>query len=181
MTSPDQLTTLLGECSLGRQRALETLYRLTSAKLFAVALRILRRRDWAEEVLQECYVSIWQHANRYDPLKSQPMTWMTRIVRNRCFDRLDRPNLEVPAPDDDFAESWADDAPGPMALLLTQESSAQLAGCLKTLDGNQRQAIALAFFEGLSHSEVAQHLSQPIGTIKSWVRRGLDKLKGCLG
>jgi len=176
-----RLAELLAQCALRNQRAFALLYELTSAKLFGVALRILRRRDWAEEVLQECYVSIWNHAGDYAIQKSAPLTWMTSIVRNRSLDWLRRPQHEATGEEYDIAvEAWQDDAPGPLERLAASSEAAALERCLQQLDGKQRQSIMLAFFHGMSHSEVAGHMKQPLGTVKTWVRRGLERLKGCL-
>jgi RNA polymerase sigma-70 factor (ECF subfamily) len=177
-----QLAQLLAQCALRNQRAFADLYALTSAKLFGVSLRILRRRDWAEEVLQECYVNIWNHAGDYAVAKSAPLTWMTSIVRNRCLDWLRRPQVEATGEEYDIAvEAWQDTAPGPMESLMADSSAAAIARCLQQLEGKQRQSIMLAFFHGLSHSELASHMQQPLGTVKTWVRRGLERLKSCLG
>jgi RNA polymerase sigma-70 factor (ECF subfamily) len=176
------LAELLGQSALKNQRAFGDLYQLTSAKLYGVALRILRRQDWAEEVLQECYVNIWNHAGDYAVAKSAPLTWMTSIVRNRCLDWLRRPQAEATGVEYDIAvEAWQDDAPGPMDSLLAASEAAALARCLQQLESKQRQSIMLAFFHGLSHTELASHMQQPLGTVKTWVRRGLERLKGCLG
>ena len=177
----DALAALLAQCALKNQRAFGDLYQLTSSKLYGVALRILRRQDWAEEVLQECYVNIWNHAGDYAVAKSAPLTWMTSIVRNRCLDWLRRPQTEATGAEYDIAvEAWQDDAPGPMAQLVAASESAALARCLQQLEAKQRQSIMLAFFHGMSHSELAGHMKQPLGTVKTWVRRGLERLKGCL-
>ena len=176
-----RLAGLLAQCALKNQRAFADLYGLTSAKLYGVALRILRRQDWAEDVLQECYVNIWNHAQNYAVQKSAPLTWMTSIVRNRCLDWLRRPRQEATGQEYDIAvEAWQDDAPGPMEQLMASSEAAALARCLQQLDSKQRQSIMLAFFNGLSHSELASHMGQPLGTVKTWVRRGLERLKGCL-
>jgi len=181
-TLAQQLTGLLGQCALKNQRAFEDLYRLTSSKLYGVALRILRRQDWAEEVLQECYVNIWNHAGNYAQAKSAPLTWMTSIVRNRSLDWLRRPRAEATGEEYEIAvEAWQDDAPGPMEQLMASSEAAALARCLQQLESKQRQSIMLAFFNGLSHSELADHMKLPLGTVKTWVRRGLERLKGCLG
>jgi len=177
-----RLAELLSQCALKNQRAFADLYGLTSAKLYGVALRILRRQDWAEDVLQECYVNIWNHAENYAVQKSAPLTWMTSIVRNRCLDWLRRPQTEATGADYDVAvEAWQDDSPGPMEQLMASTEAAALARCLQQLEAKQRQSIMLAFFNGLSHSELAAHMKQPLGTVKTWVRRGLERLKGCLG
>ena len=177
-----RLAELLAQCALKNQRAFADLYGLTSAKLYGVALRILRRQDWAEDVLQECYVNIWNHAGNYAVQKSAPLTWMTSIVRNRCLDWLRRPQTEATGAEYDVAvEAWQDDSPGPMDQLLAAGDAQALARCLRELEGKQRQSIMLAFFHGMTHSELAGHMKQPLGTVKTWVRRGLERLKGCLG
>jgi RNA polymerase sigma-70 factor, ECF subfamily len=172
------LEQLLARSALGDRAAFRELYQATAAKLFGVALRILRREDWAEEVLQECYVSVWRHAPEYSASRAAPMTWMTSIVRNRCLDWLRRPNPQ--AIDDELLEGLESENPGPLAELERERDSAALARCLRALDAKQRQAIALAFFDGLSHAELARHLREPLGTVKTWVRRGLARLRSCL-
>jgi RNA polymerase sigma-70 factor (ECF subfamily) len=177
-----ELAALLAQCALKNNNSFNKLYQLTSAKLYGVALRILRRQDWAEEVLQECYVNIWNHAGNYTPAKSAPLTWMTSIVRNRCLDWLRRPHTEATGEEYEIAvEAWQDDAPGPMEQLMASAEAAALARCLQQLEAKQRQSIMLAFFNGLSHTELAGHMKQPLGTVKTWVRRGLERLKSCLG
>lgn len=179
MAPPAQaLEQLLARTALGDRGAFRELYEASAAKLFGVALRILRREDWAEEVLQDCYVSVWRHAPEYRASRAAPMTWMTSIVRNRCLDWLRRPH---PQPlDDELMEGLESENPGPLAQLESSRDSAALARCLRGLDAKQRQAIALAFFDGLSHAELAAHLREPLGTVKTWVRRGLARLKDCL-
>jgi RNA polymerase sigma-70 factor (ECF subfamily) len=181
MADQDAIAEIMARCALKDQRAFRELYRLTSAKLYAVVLRIVRREDWAEEVLQESFVNIWNHIGEYTSAKSAPLTWMTAIVRNRALDWLRRPNFERGDEDYDLlVEAVADDAPGPEILLGASRDARALAECLKQLSGNQRQTIILAYSHGLSHGELAQHLKQPLGTVKTWIRRGLDRLKGCL-
>ena len=181
-----ELAELLGACSQRDRDAFARLYQATSSQLFGVAIRMLKREDLAEEILQECYVSIWNNAGSYTTALSAPMTWMTSIVRNRCLDLLRRPKMEVTlARDDENAEDplaaipSAD--PGPLAQLQTSSDARALAACLERLDPKMRQAIVLAFFDGLSHSELAVHMRQPLGTVKTWVRRGLERLRSCLG
>ena len=171
------LEDLLARSAQGDRAAFQRLYQASAAKLHGVALRILRRGDWAEEVLQECYVSIWTRAGDYRAGLSAPMTWMTSIVRNRCLDWLRRPAPEVAVETFEELESGS---PGPLAELERAKDAQALARCLGGLDARQRQAIALAFYDGLSHAELASHLRQPLGTVKTWVRRGLLRLKSCL-
>jgi RNA polymerase sigma-70 factor, ECF subfamily len=179
------LENLLAACVRKDEVAFGRLYQETAPKLFGIAVRILKREDWAEEVLQDCYVSIWNNAGSYSASLSAPMTWMTSIVRNRCLDWLRRPNLEVVLEpigedSDDPIEQMPSDEAGPLEELARSMDAKALAECLRVLDGKQRQAIMLAFFDGLSHSELAAHMRQPLGTVKTWVRRGLERLKGCL-
>jgi RNA polymerase sigma-70 factor, ECF subfamily len=174
----EALERLVARSALGDRAAFHELYQATAPKLFAVALRILRREDWAEEVLQECYVSVWRHAAEYNAARAAPMTWMTSIVRNRCLDWLRKPNPEAPA--EDALNELESDNPGPLARLEAARDTAALGRCLRSLDARQRQAVALAFYDGLSHAELAQHLRQPLGTVKTWVRRGLARLRTCL-
>ena len=176
------LAALLARCALREQAAFAELYRATAPKLFGVAVRILRRQDWAEDVLQECYVSIWHHAADYAVARSAPLTWMTSIVRNRCLDWLRRPYPESGGDEYDIAAAaWHDEGPGPLERLLAAAEASALARCMEELESRQRQSIALAFFHGFSHSELAAHMRQPLGTVKTWVRRGLLRLKDCLG
>lgn len=181
MNAPaDPLAGLLAGCARRDQDAFARLYRETSPKLFGVALRILRREDWAEEVLQDCYIRIWDHAQDYRAGLAAPMTWMTSIVRNRCLDQLRRPRLEVIDEEGELIDAAASDTPGPLAQLQSGAEAGALRRCMETLDAKQRQAIALAYYDGLSHSELAGHLREPLGTVKTWVRRGLLRLKSCL-
>lgn len=143
---------LMARSALRDQRAFAELYRHTCAKLFGVALRIVRRQDWAEEVLQESFVSIWNHAEGYSSSKSAQMTWMTAIVRNRALDWLRRPHFEVASDDYQLLlESVADEGDGPELLLSKDREGRALAECMKQLSSKQRQSIALAYTHGLSH------------------------------
>jgi RNA polymerase sigma-70 factor (ECF subfamily) len=175
-----KLVHLLGAVAMRDQQAFRQLYQLASAKLFAIALRILRDQGRAEEVLQDAFVNVWNSAASYNPSLAAPMTWLITIVRNRSLDyirRIDRAEVEL---DDDLAAVLESDAPGPQQLLLRTEDAAALSLCIGKLDAGQRQAIAFSYFQGLSHSELAASLQVPIGTVKTWIRRGLEKLKRCL-
>ncbi|MGE5649314.1 MAG: sigma-70 family RNA polymerase sigma factor [Bacillota bacterium] len=164
--------------------AFRALYEATSSKLFGFAVRILMKGEWAEEVLQESFVSIWHNAASYQPALAAPMTWMTTIVRNKAFDALRRVDDCVEIDDETFSQEVVDamesPAPTPLAALQLTSDAAALAECMKRLEGLHRQAIALAFYHDLSHSEVAEQLKLPIGTIKTWIRRGLERLRTCL-
>ena len=180
-----KLSDLLAHVALGDQPAFAELYRQASAHLYAVAVRIVRNGPVAEEILQEAFVSVWHHAGTYDAARSQPITWLTSIVRNRCLDHLRRREIDTVtlAPADGDAEpAWdpPSDGPTPVDLLLAGADARTLRDCVDALDAGSKQAIALAFFQGLSHGELAVHLREPLGTVKSWVRRGLEKLRRCL-
>jgi len=180
----DRLAALLAKVALGDQEAFADLYRQSSSHLYGVALRILREGSAAEEILQEAFVSVWHHAGSYEAAKSQPLTWLSAIVRNRCLDQLRRRELDtvtMTTDDDDGAEfDLPSGDPTPVEMLLAGAEAQSVRDCVDALDAGQKQAIALAFYQGLSHAELADHLRQPLGTVKSWVRRGLERLKGCL-
>jgi RNA polymerase sigma-70 factor, ECF subfamily len=180
MTNADPFVELLAAAGRRDQRAFARLYELSSARLFGVALKLLRRRDWAEEVLQEAFVNIWQHAAEYNTALAAPLTWMTTIVRNRCLDWLRRPQNEVASDDESLFESIPDDTLGPLERLVQSSVTKSIFSCLQRLAARERQTIALAFLHGLTHSELAEHLKEPLGTVKTYVRRGLAQLKDCL-
>jgi RNA polymerase sigma-70 factor (ECF subfamily) len=179
-----RLGELLARTALSDQQAFAELYRSTSAHLYGVAVRMLREASAAEEVLQEAYVAIWHRAGTYVAAKSQPLTWLTAIVRNRCLDALRRRELDtisMTADDDDESDlELPADGGSPADLLLQGADAQSVRDCVEQLDGGSRQAIALAFFQGLTHAELAAHLAEPLGTVKSWVRRGLERLRQCL-
>lgn len=179
-----RLAQLLSRVALGDQAAFGDLYGETSAHLYGAAVRILRDAAAAEEIVQEAYVNVWHHAGSYEVAKSQPLTWLTTIVRNRCLDHLRRrePDTVTLTPDDDDAPAYdlPSDALTPAEMLLAGAEAASVRDCVDALDAGPRQAIALAFFQGLSHAELAAHLREPLGTVKSWVRRALERLRNCL-
>lgn len=186
-----ELALLLSRAALGDRAAFARLYERTSGHLFAVVLRVQRDRAIAEDLLQEVYVNVWRAAGGFDAARSQPLTWLTSIARNRAIDSLRRaqtqPQLlsttpEIDGDDDapDAVERAADGAPGPLELLDRASDERQLLRCMDGLSSTQRQSVALAFYDGLSHAEVAEHLRQPLGTVKSWLRRALQSLKQCL-
>jgi len=181
--APDaqRLADLLARAALTDRRAFAELYQLTRSKLFAVSLRIVRERHLAEEVLQDSFVNIWNHASNYASAKSAPMTWMTAIVRNRSLDIVRRGGWEIQDEDEYFTNSMLDTAPLPDTALGEKRDMHNIQRCLDELDAEQRQSIALAFYHGLSHSELAEHMRKPLGTVKTHIRRGLLKLKDCLG
>ena len=178
-----QLAELLARTALSDQGAFTDLYRLTAPHLYGVAVRILREPAVAEDMLQEAFVSVWHHAGSYNAARAKPQTWLTSIVRNRCLDRLRRrepDTVTMTRNEDDSEMEFPGPGLSPVELLLSGAEAHSVRECVDGLEGGQKQAIALAFFQGLSHAELAEHLRQPLGTVKSWVRRGLERLKKCL-
>ena len=179
--------------------AFQRLYTTTAPLLLAVALRIVRRRELAEEVLHDAFIRIWHNAAQFDP-GGAPLGWITAIVRNRAIDlmashdlaRVDsyhatRDPLLDEDPDGaldrlfDWSGARAEEAGGSDAARLdAQRTQAHLRGCLGELPAPQRQSLTLAYTHGLSHAELARHLGRPIRTVKTWVRRGMDTLRQCL-
>ena len=178
-TSSDILTPLMSRVAAGEREALRQLYQATSAKLFGVCLRILSDREESEDVLQDVYVTIWRRADRFDSARASVMTWLSTIARNRAIDRLRaRGPLAYAAPIDDL--EIADGADSAETLLSAADDRNKLHGCLSELDDRTQNVIRTAFFEGVTYETLARNMDAPLGTVKSWIRRGLAKLKGCL-
>ena len=180
----DDLAQLLARVALRDRTAFNRLYKLTSSHLLGVAWRITLRREQAEEVLQDAFISVWQRADSYQSGLASPMTWLINIVRNRAIDGLRsrrEENARTQMLDDDAMDLPADPAGEPPQLLAASLAKLGLERCMGGLSAPQRQAVALAYYRGLAHSEIAESLAAPLGTVKAWVRRGLDKLKSCLG
>lgn len=177
-----ELEDLLARTALHDKQAFARLYELASPRLFGVLVRMVRTRAIAEEILQECFIRIWQHAGTYMSSKSQPLTWMTSIVRNRALDYLrSQRNVRIaPADADERLLAIADDTPGALAGMLAAADVQSLRECLGGLDANQQKSIAAAFYRGLTHDQVAAELGIALGTVKSWIRRGLERLRRCI-
>ncbi|MEH6596851.1 MAG: sigma-70 family RNA polymerase sigma factor [Colwellia polaris] len=171
----EQHLALLGAIAQGDKKAFSELYQSTSQQLYAVSLKMLTRKELAEEALQEAYVRIWHNASEYRQGKGSVLTWMISIVRYRALDVLRYNKVRK--------ESEFDESNNFDIETIEQVSDAEqllLDKCLQQLDTQQRQAIYLAYFNGCSHKEVVKHLNNPLGTIKSWIRRGLMSLQSCL-
>lgn len=175
----DALPALMSRIAAGDRAALRQLYQATSAKLFAVCLRILSDREESEDVLQEVYVTIWRRADRFDASRASVMTWVSTIARNRAIDRLRaRGPLARSEPIEDM--EIADGSVSAETLLSAADDRKRLNHCLGELDERTATVIRTAFFEGVTYDALARRMDQPLGTVKSWIRRGLAKLKGCL-
>lgn len=163
----------------GDRSALQEVYKATSAKLFGVILRILNDRSEAEDVLQEIYINVWTRAGSFDETRSSPITWLATIARNRAIDRQRQVGRRQVRPLED-ASAVADPGEGGLEVLLRTETSAQLNACMDTLEDKQGRAVRTAFFEGRTYDDLASEFGVPSGTMKSWIRRSLMKLKACL-
>lgn len=184
------LQELLARAGRGDHAAFAEVYQRTSAHLFGLAVRMLGREQAAEDVLQDAFVSVWKNASTYRThvggQEIQPMTWLIAIVRNKALDalrtRARRKESELPedeALEDVHAQAGAA-APSALDLLSRATHDLRIEACLGTLDGSHRQSLALAYYQGLTHSEVAAQMGAPLGSVKAWIRRGLEKLKACL-
>ena len=178
------LIALLERIAQQDDAALKVLYRQCAPKLYGLALRVVTHRDWAEDVLQEAFLSIWRSAPDYRASLSPPMAWMGLIVRSRGLDMLRRRTADrshvTQELDDTLADTLASDNPTPMDTAQASEQAWALHQCLGRLDNKQREVVSLAYVRDLSHGELAQQLSLPLGTVKTWIRRGLDQLRLCM-
>ena len=175
-----ELIDRLRDVARGDREALRFLYDRTSAKLFGICLRILRDPEEAADVLQDVYLAVWNRAESFDPGRASPITWLATIARNRAIDRVrqtGRRGFDGPVEE---ASDLADDQPDGLAVLVEKDESRRLADCLAELDERTRRAIATAFFEGVTYEALAGRAGVPLGTMKSMIRRGLIRLKGCL-
>lgn len=175
-----QIVALLSRVGAGDRSALRELYDLTSAKLFGICVRICADKDGAEDVLQEVYIAVWNRAVGYDPERSSPITWLATIARNRSIDwRRSRHHVDATLPIE-AASVVEDGKPGAADLIDQAREAKRLHFCLGQLDPRTGDAIREAYFGGFSYSELATRGSVPLGTMKSWIRRGLDRLRKCL-
>lgn len=172
------------EAHADSERALRELYDLSSGKLYGLAVRVLGHREWAEDVLQEAFLTVWRSAGDYRATLSPPMAWMGLVVRSRALDFLRRraseradAGLEL---DEAISETVAGDSPNPMDTSQASEQAWALHECLRKLEARQREVLSLAYLRDLSHSELAGQLKLPLGTVKTWIRRGLEQLRSCM-
>lgn len=187
------LQDLIAGAARGDHTSFAQIYERTHQHLFGVAVRMLGNEQAAEDVLQEAYVNIWKSAASYrssvDGQEIQPITWLIAIVRNKALDALrsrtrrsahEQPQQHFDAEDDIEVPQGTDTAPGALQLFEQAMQALRIEGCMAALDGSFRQSLALAYYQGLSHTEVAAQMNAPLGSVKAWIRRGLDKLRACL-
>ena len=189
-----RLTDWLARCALGDRQAFRQLYEATSPRLLGVVAQLVGRGALAEDLLQDVYVRIWKAAGQYRIGAGSPMAWMAATARYRAIDHLRsrgaRPEVAIAdlpmqagsddGGGDDPTHRMPDPGRGPARAVEARSEAEALQGCLGTLTGSQQQSIALAYYQGLSHGEIAEHLGAPLGSVKAWVRRGLIALKACL-
>lgn len=175
----DQLVLDLGEVARGDRQALKRVYEATSAKLFGVCLRIVRDRQVAEDVLQEVYVKVWHRAGRFDATRASPITWLCVLARNSAIDWSRSVTRRREVDDDGLAALPDEGMPADVAIEQQQEM-AIVRRCLDALEGPAKSAIRAAFFDGLTYVQLAEQHNVPLGTMKSWIRRGLERMKKCV-
>ncbi len=176
-TAADELADLLRSCGNGDRAAFRRLYELQSSRLYAVALRITRQPALAADAVQDALLQVWQNARRFDASRGNPEAWLLSLVRYRALDITRRHGRETPGAE---VPDTPDEDPDPLSRLIGTTEGEALHRCLQTLPPDRRQLIVLAFLDGLTHTELAQRLGQPLGTVKSWIRRALLNLKRCL-
>jgi RNA polymerase sigma-70 factor, ECF subfamily len=180
MLTPAELVWLLAAVAKGDEGAFERLYAATRAKLYGIVLRILRRHDLADEVVQETYVKIWRSAGQFDPALSAPITWMVTIARNRAIDVL-RKKGEGSIEEEPEAMDAVADNPDPLARREFNERLKQLLACIGKLEPERQRLVLLAYYNGWSRERLAKELDTPVNTIKTWLRRSLAEIRECLG
>ena len=176
----DELAAALGDVGRGDRAAFRRVYEATSAKLLGVTLRILGDRQLAEDVLQDTYVTVWNRAAVFDASRASPITWLVTIARNRSIDRLRSGARHRASAPVEAADEVADGAPLAPELIERSQDAARLHACLEELEARTRRAIRAAFFDGETYETLAVREGTPLGTMKSWIRRGLIRLRGCL-
>jgi RNA polymerase sigma-70 factor (ECF subfamily) len=180
MTAANHLSDLLSRVAAGDEASFSELYQHSSAKLYGVALRILRSRELAEDVLQDAFVKIWARARDFDPGIAAPLTWMAAIVRNRALDELRRRAARPTGGTDSELANLPSDEEHPLAGLERDDDVKRLFNCLDGLEPEKKEMVKLAYLDGCSREELARRFSRPEGTVKTWLHRSLAQLKGCL-
>ena len=185
MDDREQIENLLARVALRDAAALKALYHRVAGRLLAVASRVLDDRAQAEDVLQEVFLTVWNQSARREPGQALTLAWLCVVTRNRAIDAARRKRPETPlhwvdADGEERVHDAVDESASVMDNLLAHQEGQQLGNCLNALEADPRRAVMLAFFEGLTHLEIAARMSRPLGTIKAWTRRSLLRLKGCM-
>lgn len=172
------LEDLLIRCALRDQQAFADLYDRTSAKLFGITLRVLKNRSTAEDAVQEAYMKIWTHADRFRPGPQSPMTWLITIARNTAIDRLRASGRDQAT--DVLDLTLASKAPGPERQAVAASDAARLLACFDTLPQDRAEAVRAVYLHGASYADLAERFGHPLNTIRTWLRRGLIALRECM-
>jgi RNA polymerase sigma-70 factor (ECF subfamily) len=180
LSASQKLDDLMARVARGDRGAFADLYSATSAKLFGIIVRILRRRDVAEDVLQDVYVKIWQKAAEFDRDRASPVTWMATIARNSALD-VARRRTHVAIDDAPEALEVSDPSAPALEQIELGEDLGRLSRCIEGLEPERREMVRLAYLNGLSREELGARFGHPVGTIKTWLHRSLKQLKDCLG
>ncbi len=181
MTDNQKLNELLLQVSLSNQKAFTQLYKLSSAKLFAISIRIIKEQSLAEDILQESFMQIWNKAASFDVQKAQAITWMGTIVRNKSIDLIRKRVKENNCIDlEEELIDVKDEVNNPENLAIAKGMLNDVNKCMTTFKSDYRSVILLSYLEGYSHQQIANKIEKPIGTIKSWISRGTEELKKCL-
>ena len=175
-----RLRELLQGCARREENAFTTLYESTSRILYGSLYRLLKRDELVQECLQDAYLKVWYKAAEYKPEEAAPLTWMSAIARNQAIDILRRHKREVIEADSKEIAEEVDREATPEAHVLARSDEVELGFCINQLKADHRQLFMLAYYKGLSHTELAEQTNLPIGTIKTWMRRGLADLKKCM-
>jgi RNA polymerase sigma-70 factor (ECF subfamily) len=179
MAEQEELARLLQATARGDRQAFARLYELTAPKLLGAGVHMLKRRELAEDVLQDLFVKVWHRASEYHVERGSVLTWLYSIQRYLALDKL-RAQRPTEALDEQVSNTLAFEGPDPSMMVMSSDMAARVHQCLDTLTDVQRRSVTLAFFEGLTHTELTQKLQMPLGTVKSWIRRGLMSLQKCL-
>jgi RNA polymerase sigma-70 factor (ECF subfamily) len=173
----------LAACARGDQGALKRLYERENRFLMGVALRIVRDRAAAEDVLHDAFMAIWNRASTFDPARGEGRGWMCSIVRNGALSAV-RSSARTVSVDEELLDDWQDAepqaAPDMLDAFSMRSTLGQLDHCLERLDVAKRNCVLLAYLDGCTHAEIAERLSAPLGSVKAWIRRGMASLKECL-
>jgi len=179
-TGANSLEALLAQVAMGNRTAFEALYRATASRLFGICLRVLIERSEAEDALQEVFTVVWRKAAQFDPIRATATAWLAMIARNKAIDRLRSMPAQQVRGSLELAENVEDPAASPPQQAQAATERAQLEHCLERLDPRPRSLIRAAFFDGYTYEELAAKIEAPLGSIKSWIRRGLLQLRECL-
>lgn len=174
------LEALLTATAAGDRGAFARLYEASAGKLFSVCLAVLGNRALAEEALQDAYMNVWRKASTFDAAKGTAMTWLITIARYRALTLRSRAGRETPADIDAYVDRLVDPAPGPQADAVQASERHALLTCLDTLEAKPREAMLFVYFKGFTQDELAKRMDVPLGTVKSWIRRSLVRLRTCL-